>query len=911
MAISKGKVAKPTTVVKPKKDTKRTTTTTKNHRWQPFSQRIANLRIDPIRRKRAQVDSEALSEETDTYFGRSLAEWRDLNLSETFASFAKEVAPLCDNLPSVLYNEEKLMDLLAEYIGKGDALAMEALLSLLSRFAHDMDTRFEKHFARAVSTVASVASKHSDPAVVEWSFTCLAWLFKYLSRLLTPDLRPVYDLMSIYMGKESQKPFIVRFAAESMSFLVRKAATTYERDPQPLDRVLNHILEDCVASESVKSADLHRQGVMTLLTEAVKGIQHGIHTNGLSVLKSLMKLVRQSPSRSSIHIVIGSLTSIIHYTTPETFQPVAKVVVDELEITEEAVTDGFASFASQIIFAMVSVRKADRIGEWNGIVKLVSTLVKAGTKQPLYNPKTKPQVLSALAVIMQSATIESVLPALGLLDMTRTQEWIPHFLSFCDLFARLGDERYQQFIVPHVQKFVIAHWKHDPITLLQQLPRLAASGPDTKMQCPKEMQKYVLEQLESLESPATAVTAEHIASANLALNTSRILKLEAANEERMRKILARLVQSGLEASEGSTNNLLTDFSLGNALFAAVSISSPVAAYWPLLCSHSAHAFGLPPFYFSMLKLIKSNDDLDLSGEHMDVLIDTLVRSLALPSHPLRSDSLDILEAIYTRRGQAVPETLSIAILIESTPLNIETARSISMNIRRLTAAYKNVGADSTMEKAMPTFCFGLLHVRLSQAWTDAIEALSVMCQTAVGEEIIVALTQSWLEGQKDKQDIDDACPQPITLETEQGHIASDFECSHLVAVGAIAEQAFEEPYGGYPPPEQAFRLHHQRLSTNTATTRTQALKVLDRSPHLAEKRSRLVIPILLQWAGSVEDEDMSSETERWARKDQKAMLAVVAKFNNPRVLYRAAEVHEALLSKHRHSKLSWHGKNRL
>lgn len=896
MAISKGKVAKPTSVVKPKKDTKRTTTTTKNHRWQPFSQRIANLRIDPIRRKRAQVDSEALSEDTDTYFGRSLLEWRDLNLSETFVNFANQVAPLCDNLPSVLYNEEKIMDLLVEYIAKADALAMEALLSLLSRFAHDMDTRFEKHFARAVSTVASVAAKHQDPAVVEWSFTCLAWLFKYLSRLLTPDLRPVYDLMSIYMGKESQKPFIVRFAAESMSFLVRKAATLYDRDPQPLDRIMNHILEDCVASESVKSADLHRQGVMTLLTEAVKSIQHGIHTNGLAVIKSLMKIVRQSPNRSSVQITIGSLTSIIHYTTPETFQPVAKVVVEGLEITEDAVTDVFASFASQIIFAIVSVRKAARIEEWTGIVKIVSTLVKAGTKQQSFDPKTKSHVLSALAVVMQSATIESVLPALGLLDMTRTQEWISHFLSFCDLFARLGDERYQQFLVPHLQKFVIAHWKHDPTSLLQQLPRLAASGPDAKMQCPKDMQQYVLKQLESLETPATDVTAEQIASANLALNTSRILKLEAANEERLRKVLARLVESGLEAANGSKNMLLTDFSLGNALFAAVSVSAPVASYWPMLCSHSAHAFGLPPFYFSMLKLIKGNDDLDVSGEHMEVLIDTLVRSLALPSHPLRSDSLDLLEAIYRRKKQDVPETLSIAILLESTPLNIETARSVSMNIRRLSTAYKTGEPDNIMQKAMPTFSFGLLHVRLSQAWTDAIEALSIMCQTAAGEETIVALTQSWLEGYKNNQEADDVCPEPITLDTEQGHIASDFECSNLVKVGAMAEQTFDEPYGGYPAPEQAFRLHHQRLSANTATTRSQALKVLDKSPHLAEKRSRLLVPILLQWAGSVEDEVQSSESERWARKDQKAMLAVVAKFNNPRVLYRASEVHEALLN---------------
>jgi U3 small nucleolar RNA-associated protein 20 len=897
MAISKGKVAKPTTVVKPKKDTKRTTTTTKNHRWQPFSQRIANLRIDPIRRKRAQVDSEALSEETDTYFGRSLTEWRDLNLSETFASFAKEAAPLCDNLPSVLYNEEKIMDLLAEYIAKADALAMEALLSLLSRFAHDMDTRFEKHFARAVSTVASVASKHPDPAVVEWSFTCLAWLFKYLSRLLTPDLRPVYDLMSIYMGKESQKPFIVRFAAESMSFLVRKAATTYDRDPQPLDRILSHILEDCIASESIKSASLHRQGVMTLVTEAVKGIQHGIHTNGLAVMKSLLKLVRQSPSSSSIEIVIGSLTSIIHYTTPQTFQPVAKVVVDELEVTDDNVNDSIASFASQTIFAIVSVRKAGRIEEWTGIVKIVSTLVKAGTKQPLFTPETKSQVLSALAVIMQSATIESILPALGLLDMTRTEEWLPHFLSFCDVFARLGDERYQQFLVPHLQKFVITHWKHDPTTLLQHLPRLAASGPDFKMQCPKEMQQYVLQQLELLDtSDVATISAEQIASANLALNTSRILKLESQNEKRMQQILARLVKSGLEASKDSANTLLTDFCLGNALFAAVSISAPVASLWPLLCSHSTHAFGLPPFCFSMLKLIKSEEDLDVSGEHIEPLIDTLVRSLALPSHPLRSDSLDILEAIYKRRNQDVPETLSIAILIESTPLNIETMRSVSMNIRRLATAYKSVGSDTVMEKAMPTFCFGLLHVRLSQAWNDAIEAMSSMCQTQIGEETIVALTQAWLEGQKTTEELDGAYSQPITLDSEQAHIASDFECSNLAVVDAIATQAFEEPYGGYPAPEQAFRLHHQRLSPNTATSRSQALKVLDRCPHLAEKRSRLLIPILLQWAGTVGDENQTSDTERWARKDQKAMLAVVAKFNNPRVLYRASEVHDALLN---------------
>lgn len=895
MAISKGKVAKPTAVVKPKKDTKRTTTTTRNHRYESFSQRIANLRIDPIRRKRNQIDSDALENNTDTYFGRSLAEWRDLNLSETFTSFAKEAAPLCDNLPTVLYNEQKIMGLLVEYIAKADGLAMEALLNLLSRFAHDLDTRFEKHFAQAVSTVASVAAKHPDPAVVEWSFTCLAWLFKYLSRLLTPDLRPVYDLMAVYMGKEAQKPFIVRFAAESMSFLVRKAATVYDRDQEPLDRILSHMLEDCNASESVRSADLYRQGVMTLLTEAVKGIQHGIHTSGVAVIKSLLRNVRKSPSRTSMDIVSGTLTSIIHYTTPETFQPAAKAIVDELEVTDSEVSDPVASFASQTIFTIVSVRKAARIQEWAGLVKILSVLVKAGTKEPLFTAQTKSHVLIALAVVMQSATVEAILPALGLLDLTRQPEWIPHFLPFCDLFSRLGDEKYQQFLLPHLQKFILTHWKHDPTALLQQLPRLVTSGSESQMQCPKDMQKYMLDQLESLQSSKTAIDTTHIASANLVLQTIRLFKLEARTQERLQQCLGRILELGLKGSKETENSSLIDFSLGNALSAAVNGSSPLAQLWPSLCASSAHAFGLVPFWSSMLKLVKSKEDLDFSETHIDPLVDTVIRSLALPSHQLRSDCLDILEAVYKRKCQEIPETLSIAILIESTPLNIETSRSVSMNIRRLAAAYKNIGSDNIMKKAMPNFCFGLLHVRLSQAWSDAIEGLSVMCQDPVGEETIVAITQSWLEGLKDHNE-KSVQSQPISLESEAAHIASDYECSNLAKIDAMAKQVFEEPYGGYPQPEASFQIEHTRLTPNTETTRTQALKVLDRSPHLAEKRSRLLIPILLQWAGAGEEEQQSSDSERWARKDQKAMLAVVAKFNNPRVLYKASEVHEALLN---------------
>ncbi|KAI7181115.1 putative HEAT repeat protein, partial [Hortaea werneckii] len=328
---SKSKAGKPSKVVKPKKSNRKPTVTTKNHRYQSFSERIAKLKIDPIRRRRAVEEREELSEETDTYFGRSLQEWRDLNLSTTFTTFSREVGPFCDNLPVLLHNETKIMDLLVAYIERADALAMEPLLSLMSHFAHDLDTRFEKHFERAVATITAVAAKHPDPAVVEWSFTCLAWLYKYLSRLLAPDLRPLYNLMAPYLGKEQQKSFVIRFAAESLSFLVRKTAATYERDEAPLDRIVSHILQDCLDSREQRSADLYRQGVMTLMTDAIQGVQTNLHTSGQYVARSLIKAVDSLGADKDMvarDVVLGVLTSLIHHTTAATFEPIFQIIIE-------------------------------------------------------------------------------------------------------------------------------------------------------------------------------------------------------------------------------------------------------------------------------------------------------------------------------------------------------------------------------------------------------------------------------------------------------------------------------------------------------------------------------------------------------------------------------------------------------
>src|SRR5271156_2019310 len=170
---------------------KKPTAITKLHRFESFTKRITRLKIDPIHRVE---HTQPIDEEAGllhSYFREALDYWADLNLSRNYTDFAKKASPLSESLPQLLHHADTVFDLLVDHIEKKDALALEPLLSLVAHFAQDLRHKFEKYFSRTVTLVAHVAASHDEPDVIEWCFTCLAWIFKFLQRLLVPDLQPL------------------------------------------------------------------------------------------------------------------------------------------------------------------------------------------------------------------------------------------------------------------------------------------------------------------------------------------------------------------------------------------------------------------------------------------------------------------------------------------------------------------------------------------------------------------------------------------------------------------------------------------------------------------------------------------------------------------------------------------------
>ncbi len=445
--------------MRPPKLVKSGTVSSKNHRFESFTQRIAKLDIDPVRRVRRQDLVEKNAPAAASYFKASLEQWNDLNLSENFTDFARLVRPLCDSLPQLLHYQNRVMDLLAEYTGKMDAQSLEPLLSLLAHFAHDLGLRFEPHFHKAVTLVASVAAKHPDVEVIEWSFSCLAWLFKYLSRLLVPDLRPLYDILVPLLGKEHQKQYVVRFAAESMSFLLRKAGATYKKNKVPLENIVRHAIEDLNHHSQERNIQSYQQGLMTMFAGAIKGIKRGLHSSGGSVIRTLLETLVEYDrydEKLAVEVVYGCLINLIHHVDRDGYKELMESVLEGVEPLLLSPHPESSAIGGRILFIMSGVRKGSRVEDWQPLLDTVTRfLVRMIALPSEQRDRAAVELLPATAVILQSSPMDVVIPQLrDIMTVISDDRLSNHFLGFCYQFAQIGTDRFISLMLPSFQRLV-------------------------------------------------------------------------------------------------------------------------------------------------------------------------------------------------------------------------------------------------------------------------------------------------------------------------------------------------------------------------------------------------------------------------------------------------------------------------
>jgi U3 small nucleolar RNA-associated protein 20 len=901
---------------KPVRFLKKGTETTKSHRFEPFSQRIAKLKIDPIHRVRRTSFGEEDGDGTSSHFRASLDHWDDMNLSENFSDFSRRVGPLSESLPQILYHEEKIMALLVEYIEKKDQLSMEPLLSLLAQFARDLGVRFEKHFATSVSLVASVAASHPEVEVVEWCFTCLAWIFKFLSRLLVPDLRQLLSIMTPYLGKERQKPFIARFAAESMSFLIRKAGLVYYKNKGALDRAVSFLLEDLRSCGDVRNAEIYKEGLMAMFSDAIKGVKGGIHSNGSDILSCLIHHAVLGDDQQSIlaeQVLRGVITNVMHNTSAETFGELLGLIRTYAETEHTQNPERHARLSCHLILICVATRKGSRVKNWKEVHQSLLALLKRALIALESFQSSMPQLLTAVAYTLQHSPMDEMLPFMRpLMECVVDERLSAYFLSFCATFADFGSERFHIVVLPYFQRFLASFYDKKEEELCLRLLKLEESGCVTSqasragfVSCPANWKMHISRKF---SKPGSSPEEVALLNAYARLPGAVSLSTDGSILPEMVQSLHGLLSASLRESSSDTQALNT-FACGQGFKSYVDLSVQCgnldSTLWDLIVTAGPRYARLRLFLQGALGYVMaSREVLAQSTADIEPFANALIDNLTSPSHELRSLSLRLLLELTGSTTKDDPAPISIAIEIEESELTLQTARFLSMQVRKLALMYPQVASHKWFGRLIPRFCFGLFSKKLGQLWDDSAEALKTISQHATGEKIVTELATSWLQDSGSSV-LDDEPSDEAT----RPQVSPEFACFNVANVENRLAAHFEGPEDSREMLRKNFDHDHISSDLLPLSPRSYALRVLHAVPWIAEKRSRQIVPLFLSWASHEGDSGNTPESGSkspmaltpdeavpWGYKDRISLLGLFQKFINPGVLYKASEVHEALLS---------------
>uniref|UniRef100_A0A667ZW64 UTP20 small subunit processome component n=1 Tax=Myripristis murdjan TaxID=586833 RepID=A0A667ZW64_9TELE len=228
------------------------------YRFLTFAERLANVNIDVIHR----IDrTGAYDEEVETYFSEGLTKWKDLNLTEHFSKYkAVTSQDLCQSFNLLVFHQKAVVESLKTHLAVENSLAYQPLLDLVVQLARDLQTDFYPHFPDFFVLITSLLET-KDTELLEWAFTCLSYLYKYLWRLMVKDMTNMYSLYSTLLAHK--KEHIRKFAAESFSFLMRKV---------DLNVLLVHMFSD------LQQHPDKAEGAGLLLFDMCKGVRNMFHS---------------------------------------------------------------------------------------------------------------------------------------------------------------------------------------------------------------------------------------------------------------------------------------------------------------------------------------------------------------------------------------------------------------------------------------------------------------------------------------------------------------------------------------------------------------------------------------------------------------------------------------------------------
>uniref|UniRef100_A0A0C9R5L4 UTP20 protein n=1 Tax=Fopius arisanus TaxID=64838 RepID=A0A0C9R5L4_9HYME len=290
---------------------------TNTFKFKKFSERISEIDVDVFHRVVHKNEEFSDDEESlETNFHKTLQKWNVLNLTEGYKSFRKEVQQVV-TLPQLLKHKQEVIDSLTKYLKMKNAVFLQPILDLVVAVAKDLQRDFYEHFPHFLAIIIDLLST-KDPDILEYSFTTLAYLFKFLWRYLIKNIDRAFQLL-LPLLVDTKPEYVNNFAAESFAFVARKV-----RDR---DAFLKLVFE------ALKKTPDGTVGCGKLLFEVISGISGQFHSCAEEMLTLYLNaLIDDSMDEQLVYDVVQQVfTCITNSIIPKNSQVLWTVIYKFLD----------------------------------------------------------------------------------------------------------------------------------------------------------------------------------------------------------------------------------------------------------------------------------------------------------------------------------------------------------------------------------------------------------------------------------------------------------------------------------------------------------------------------------------------------------------------------------------------------
>lgn len=189
--------------------------------------------------------------------------------------------------------------------------------SFVTSMAKDLRQEFYAYFPRFLTTLIGLLNT-KEPEQIEWTFYCLAHLFKILKPFLKKDLSIVYNEILPLLNRRRHPEYVTNYAAECFSYVAR--------DIRDKDKFLAMLLSG-LKKHVDSTTDCGR-----LLYEIVKGANHGLHSCAEEFLMNWLKALVNSTIDKNVlfHVLTEFTKHLVQNIYPQNLDVFWKVSFDVL-----------------------------------------------------------------------------------------------------------------------------------------------------------------------------------------------------------------------------------------------------------------------------------------------------------------------------------------------------------------------------------------------------------------------------------------------------------------------------------------------------------------------------------------------------------------------------------------------------